>query len=211
MYVFNREGGDGYIVVPNDDKFVPVLAYADKGTFDWGNVPSGMLYWLEMYASEMKSCEDLSSVNNLWKGASSEDVNIEPLLTCKWGQDNPYNRFCPLYWRMVRVHRRCIRQQVVLQLRWPKSCIITNGGQCSWETFDWDSMLPEYVYDDYTDTQADAVALLMSTIGKAVSMDYGWGSSSANSHNALKAFLKISRMIVGHCVCFRVIMFLCVM
>lgn len=191
MYVFNREGGDGYIVVPNDDKFVPVLAYADKGTFDWGNVPSGMLYWLEMYASEMKSCEDLSSVNNLWKGASSEDVNIEPLLTCKWGQDNPYNRFCPLYWPdgagapPMHSPTGCVATamaQIMYYHKWP--------GNALGETFDWDSMLPEYVYDDYTDTQADAVALLMSTIGKAVSMDYGWGSSSANSHNALKAFFE---------------------
>lgn len=47
------------------------------------------------------------------------------------------------------------------------------AGELKGQKYDWDNMLPTYTNNNYTQTQADAVAKLMLHCGKAVEMDYG--------------------------------------
>lgn len=49
----------------------------------------------------------------------------------------------------------------------------TVAGELKGQKYDWDNMLPTYTNNNYTQTQADAVAKLMLHCGKAVEMDYG--------------------------------------
>ncbi|MDR1810273.1 MAG: Spi family protease inhibitor [Prevotella sp.] len=39
FYVFNRKDSAGFVIISADNRVVPVLGYADSGTFDPANIP----------------------------------------------------------------------------------------------------------------------------------------------------------------------------
>ena len=51
-YVFNREGGQGYVIVSGDDMTDPVLAYSNHGSFDLNQAPEALKIMLERYQQE---------------------------------------------------------------------------------------------------------------------------------------------------------------
>ena len=128
--------------------------------------------------------------------------SVGPLLgDIKWNQSNPYNRMCPTYesnGNQYHFVTGCVATaiaQVMMYHRWPEQ----GRGSRSYEwndqtlsadfsqsTYRWDLMLPTYTTDwntganNYTDEQADAVALLMHDVGVAMGMYYDYGGSSAS-------------------------------
>ena len=114
--------------------------------------------------------------------AKAPRTPIEPLLETKYNQGEPYNNQCPVIkytdgttWGQAVTG--CVATAMAQMMRYWKypaagqgshsyTCN-PSGGQSFVEsmdfstvTFDWDNMLPVYTYGNYTDTQADAVALL---------------------------------------------------
>lgn len=53
FYLFNTASGDGYVIVSNDDRTVPVLGFGDQGNIDPDNMPENMKAWLQGYADEI--------------------------------------------------------------------------------------------------------------------------------------------------------------
>ncbi|MBQ5509032.1 MAG: Spi family protease inhibitor, partial [Muribaculaceae bacterium] len=93
-FVFNNGSNNGYIIVAGDDRAVPVLGYSDEGSFDPSSMPDGLRYMLEVYASEMEYLR--SNPNALAAEPSlARNPEVKPLLTCNWGQTDPFNRQCP--------------------------------------------------------------------------------------------------------------------
>lgn len=179
VYVFNHGDDGGYIVVSGDDEFTPVLAYADSGSFDWSDIPTGMKYMLEMYEAEISAYREtiLQISDN-----DSEFIDIEPLVNMKWSQKEPYNLKTPMVRNNLGSWNHALTgcvatamAQVMQYHRWPE------------KEFDWKNMLPEYIEGAYTETQADAVATLMLACGEAVDTDYDLGSY-ANSDDLTKVF-----------------------
>lgn len=102
---------DGFVIVPADDIFEPIKAWAKKGRFqrDDDNMMS-----LEMLVSRdlkkqrkvakitrcptvsHKSWELILNLTTTKPVASSEAKVIGPLLTTQWGQGYPYNIYCPI-------------------------------------------------------------------------------------------------------------------
>lgn len=183
IYIFNKKDNQGYLILPADDNITPILGYSDTGTFDLNNIPENMAYWLSIYDKEIDihTTYTQPTVNTM---NTAGNIEIKPLLTCEWGQDDPFNRKCPLYNDFtigstpVRSPTGCVATamaQVMYYHRHPAKA----NDRFSDITFDWDNMLDRYTDSNFNETQANAVALLMNTCGQAVDMRYGKYESAA--------------------------------
>ena len=101
-YVFNRDGGQGYVIVSGDDTTDPVLAYSYSGSFDMNLAPEPLKNMLKAY---QKSMEWLRS-NPQKAQAPSIRMNpegVKPMFLNDfgegphWHQFAPYNEYYPTY------------------------------------------------------------------------------------------------------------------
>ena len=128
--------------------------------------------------------------------AKSLPDSVAPLLdSIKWGQGAPFNLMCPTYESEGSTYHYvagCVATavaQVMMYHRWPAqgrgsdSYMWYEGNKTlsadfSQSTYLWDQMLPSY-NNGYTETQADAVALLIRDVGVAMHMEYTSTGSGA--------------------------------
>ena len=102
-YVFNADGGNGYVIVSGDDRTPEILGYVDKGSFDPDNIPENMKSWLQLYADQIKFLADNNitvNKNAVRARARSQATrrSVPELLTTRWNQGQPYNITCPDYY-----------------------------------------------------------------------------------------------------------------
>ena len=194
-YVFNVGGDNGYVIASGDDCAYPVLGYSDLGSFDADNIPEGMKNMLDFYAEQIRS---FSKSSNAAKAKSSTtDPAVEPMLTTKWGQDEPYNDNCPIdittnersvtgcvataMAQVMYYHRKHSTTKVMKDI--PRYSIFEKNEMevasiPKGSPIDWDNMLDSY--NRYsTKVQKQAVANLMLYCGTSVKMHYGSSSSGA--------------------------------
>ncbi|MGN1263936.1 MAG: C10 family peptidase [Prevotella sp.] len=192
-YVFNADGGEGYVIVSGDDRTIPVLAYSTVGSFRADDMPDNMKAWLQYYADCMAALDADDAAND---DAGDDDgaepqpelraAAVPPLITTTWDQATPYWNLCPTY-NNVNCYTGCVATamaQVMYHHRHPAAVTATIPSYTTKNlklsvdsipagaTIDWDLMLADY-RDTYTDSQATAVAQLMKYCGVSVSMDYG--------------------------------------
>lgn len=204
LYVFNSETADGgFVVVSAEDNARTILGYADSGHFTEAEMPANMRFWLHMYADEIaRAALTPASV------AQTEDDTtypaVSPLLgTTAWGQDEPYNNLCPTKdgvqcvtgcvatatSQIMYYHRYPAKGTGAHSYTWNNQTLSANFGNT---TYDWTNMLPVYSGTNYSTTQANAVATLMSHVGIACNMGYDTnanGGSGAVSNSALQALI----------------------
>ena len=102
-YVFNAEGGNGYVIVSGDDRTPEILGYVDEGTFDEDNIPENMKSWLQLYVDQIKYLADNNITVNknairARARAQATRHSVPELLTTRWNQGRPYNLTCPDYY-----------------------------------------------------------------------------------------------------------------
>lgn len=197
FYVFNDEGGRGFVIVSGDDRTQPILGYADSGWLDADSLPDNLRSWLDGYAEQM------ALLDNGWTArsamaAAEEKPAIAPLITTTWNQNLPYNLMTPTYTDGSGNERHyvtgCVATalaQVMNYHQWPLNCPAIPAYTTHWQkiamtelpptTFKWNLMKDSYTSQE-TGNSADAVAELMRYVGQANSMDYNQGGSSASIH-----------------------------
>lgn len=102
-YVFNAEGGNGYVIISGDDRTPEILGYVENGSFDEENIPENMKSWLQLYADQIKFLidNDITVDKRVVKAramARSTRHSIPVLLKSRWDQGKPYNITCPNYY-----------------------------------------------------------------------------------------------------------------
>ena len=206
FYIYDT--GNSFVIVAGDDRVQGVLAWGDA-SIDMDNIPCGLQYLLDLYQGEVDylfehptlTVEDLYPT--LLAAVPSRNGDVEPLLTELWYQCEPYNNYCPEYnGQLCATGCACTSLSMVFH-HWQYSNLTTPvPGYTTQElglmleelpatTFDWENMLDRYVPGDYTDEQADAVALLMRYVGQSECMDYtpdGSGASSTSIMNTIDRF-----------------------
>ena len=211
FYVFNAAEQGGFVIVSADDRTIPVLGYADKGSLEMDKLPENVRYWLEGYAREIKALG--ADVQASTKSRRSIGTPIAPLLTSQWDQNAPYNLQCPMDGasRSVTGCVATAMAQLMYYHKYPNFTVKAIGSyktdskriivpSLPGTTFKWSAMRNEYKATD-TDAGADAVAELMRYCGQAVEMDYTAGESGASvsashftqSFNYSKAAKDVSR------------------
>jgi len=198
---------NGFVIVPNDDVFPPVIGYSREAFSS--DMPSGLNWYLDAAEESMK--EILASDVRYKTIAPPSDFpeSLDPFLTSTWDQGNPYNKLCPggngtssrLY------PTGCVATalaQIMYYHKYPEvgigdhqysfkpqsgvgKIIYANFGETH---YDWDNMIDDYS-KGYTDEQANAVATLMLHCGVAVEMGYtpsGSGSYGQEACLGIKKF-----------------------
>lgn len=201
FYVFNRPDGDGWVIVAGDNGASPtILAYSDKGSFDYNKSPDATKTILTGYT---KSIQDLRqsgiSESIPSKAPKRAAIIVAPLLKTSWNQNTPYNNQCPTADEGGgRCPTGCVATaiaQIMNYWQWPKQGYgkhtNTDNNETrdfSQSTYDWDNMLDSY--SDNTEVQANAVAQLMADVGCAMNMMYRSSESSTWSIDAAQALLR---------------------
>lgn len=204
FYVFERNGLGGYIIASADDRLRPVLAVVDSGSFNSDSIPEPMRCWIDGFTEEARAIA-VSPVLPRSRGAGSDLADlydswspVNPLLTTKWSQTEPYSNDCPMI-NGKRCVTGCIATalaQIIHHNRYFKgygSHTYTLPGinrrltyMYENHIFDWDNMIDDY--DDPTVTptpeQKAAVADLMYACGVLCDMNYGTDTSGSVLHVA---------------------------
>jgi uncharacterized repeat protein (TIGR02543 family) len=218
LYVFQNDQNKGFVLVSGDDVFKPIIGYSQNGTYDSLNMPPNFAWYLENIQKEMafaldNELEQTAQVAQEWAmlAADGSYTTGEYLLTTKWSQSEPYYNQTPTIGNQ-RTVTGCVATAMAQIMKYhehpsgaltgiipaytTKKLSIPSVNLAS-ITFDWDNMINSYnSYPSYTPAQANAVATLMSVVGKSVKMDYGTsaeggsGAYSTNVATALKTYFR---------------------
>lgn len=206
LYAFNqstRQGG--WMIVPADDRAVPLLAVSDHGTLEPDSFPPAMQALLQQYQNEIKWARNRRAPanNNYPPGfGRPHREDIAPLCSSRWNQGAPYNLYTPKKNNIAHTMTGCVATamaQVMYFHRWPlvgqgsnefttPKLNMTVSMDFSQVPFDWANMQDTYVAADTTNVHGQAVATLMNACGHSVNMEWNTGSSAAVTANIAKAF-----------------------
>ena len=209
-YVFNAPNSRGYVIVSGDDRTPEVLGYAYKGSFDEAKLPQHVKAFLQTYADEIQYLDDagIAEMQRAPRRAGEADYEaIEPLVSSRWDQDAPYNDLCP-----NGCPTGCAATstaQVMYHHKWPAA---TTAEIPSYRTdtrnyyqaavpagteFNWDAMLDTYKRTSSSESR-QAVAELMSYVGRSIKMDYDFFGSGAYSSDMSPALSEYFDYQVTH-------------
>ena len=200
FYIFTPENGTGFVIISGDDELTPIVGYST--TAKAGEMPPALrdlLNVYDMYVDDVRN----GIVEPAQTVSTSQGSNIAPMLTTTWDQGTPYNKMCPMIGGSY-APTGCTATalaQIMKFHNWPeipsKSFTWENNVTGETETvntsshkYDWKNMLDSYK-GGYTDTEAKAVALLMSDVGKAMNSSYALSGTGATSYAAIQVLVNI--------------------
>ncbi len=205
IYILNTNGG--FVIVSADDVAKPILGYSQQGVFNPENIPANAKSWLRNYCYEIQyaidnnietSEENREAWNNLRNGAGltpRSTRTVSQLLTTYWNQRPYYNALCPYDEEEGELSvTGCVATamaQLMKYWNWPLHGTGSHSytsedhpeyGTMSADfentTYDWDNM-PNYLSEESSSTEINAVATLMYHCGVSVEMMYSAMGSGA--------------------------------
>lgn len=234
IYILNTNGG--FVIVSADDVAKPILGYSQQGVFNPENIPTNAKSWLRNYCYEIQyaidnnietSEENREAWNNLRNGAGltpRSTRTVSQLLTTYWNQRPYYNALCPYDEEEGELSvTGCVATamaQLMKYWNWPLHGTGSHSytsedhpeyGTMSADfentTYDWDNM-PNYLSEESSSTEINAVATLMYHCGVSVEMMYSAMGSGAYTitydgqldfctENALRDFFGYSNDLHG--------------
>ena len=101
-YVFNRDGGQGYVIVSGDDMMEPVLGYSEVGSFDFNKAPEYLKYLLEEFQNSLEWMRKNPRIQETPSLRYNPDGKKPMFLNDygegpHWHQFAPYNNYYPSY------------------------------------------------------------------------------------------------------------------
>lgn len=194
-YVFGKVNGQGFVIISGEDRLPDVFGYSKERNFSSDdNMPPALINLLELY-SEYVEAVRLNAVEAVTPQtrAMSSSIEVMPLLTSKWGQDEPYNRLCP-----ESTVTGCVAtalSQIMMYYKWPDTgngyaSTIYNSQSISVDlsksVYNWSAMKDTKEENVADEAAAESVAKLCYDCGLALKMSYG-STSGAFDYNAVKA------------------------
>ena len=188
--VYNVYGSDqaGFVVVSKDDTRKEVLGYSDS-KFDASQMPCGLKWWLE-------AADAVASGVSSPKGAPASYTVVDPLLSTKWDQGDPYNFLVPQI-NGTHAPTGCVATamaQIMYFYKYPSAGTGTgyyqigdNEGRVTEpvaNTYEWDQMLDSYKGVALTDEIRTPIGKLMKDAGLASHMHYMLEGSGTHTQYA---------------------------
>ena len=205
---------DGWVLVSADDRMTPVIGYNLDDSFPVKEKQeSNLKSWMQYFTDQVNFIEEnqimqSKSIEAEWKKYSTdfsestlrseERGSVDPLLTCKWNQNSPYNVLCPEddAGPGNHVYVGCVAtamSQIMYYWRYPISgtgshsyylypygTITANFGNA---TYEWDAMQDEIVPSNPWEIGEIGFHAAVS-----VNMDFGPDGSGASSWDVPYAF-----------------------
>lgn len=214
LYIADINGGEGFVIVAGDDCVRPILAYSFDSPFPLELNPE-LRYWLNGYEEQIADAvkadyqpfqQVVAEWSNLLKETApivaTDIADVPAMLTTRWDQGNPYNKFCP--YDSVRNGRAvvgCVATAMAQIMKFWNYPAYGEGsltyqpttGQPRYDTifplqsvdfsnttYLWEFMPDELGYGTFS-YQRDAVAIISYHCGVAVEMMYGLSANGGSS------------------------------
>jgi hypothetical protein len=208
-FVFDMGEGEGFVVVSGNDAAVPVLGYADSGSYDPENLPPAFEAYLSELEGQLKSIPMDAPPAVGWDGLlTASAAGYDPgsyLVKTTWNQEAPYWQETPLYTysdgSTAHTYTGCLTTawaQIAKYWEYPAQ---GTGVLPAYTTTSYGLSVPGIPLDvayDYagmantyaSSTPASEVALLMYHLGAAFQMNYGPQSSGSTTLKAALAMIE---------------------
>lgn len=201
LYIVNMADSAGFAIATADDRLPPILALADEGNYTFNRndtVTSGFHLFMQ---AALNYCARQKELAQTRKNAPIErEIDPEapkppvrtpkfevmkPLLHCKWGQDDPYNKYCSGNLTGCVITAAA---QIMSFLETPnklKSDPVFNEGEVIY--LKW-KLINEEARTDPEPISAetkDQIAYLMNHLGRMFRADYGKDATSTDTETAV--------------------------
>lgn len=210
FYVFNLNDNQGWVLVADDDRSIPILGYSKSGEFVTENLSSNIEDWLTGISSEIQYIIDNDIVadektTSLWKelfsGVSTEFINrdekvVNPLVQTRWNQAPYYNDHCPYDNQYgERTVTGCVATamaQVLKYWNYPE----VGSGSHSYSTSSYGTLYANFGGTQYAwnnmpnrvTSPNNAVATLMYHCGVSVDMSYGVAETGGSGAYVISSY-----------------------
>ena len=189
-YIFTNPNDKKFVIISGESKLNEVVGYGDKMTENPNDQPPYFKLFLKEYERVVKEVRSKVPTTTPQRPIKRK---VEPLLTCKWSQYDPFNKYTPLS-NGQHTPTGCVATataQVMFYNKWPKNrpqdYIASTGDDAKKSaTYWWDEM-KNTTNEMRTEHSRQAVGVLMSDIGKAVNMRYYYRGSDSNLQYACNA------------------------
>lgn len=189
-YIFTNPNDKKFVIISGESKLNELVGYGDKMTENPNDQPPYFKLFLKEYERVVKEVRSKAPTTTPQRPIKRK---VEPLLTCKWSQYDPFNKYTPLS-NGQHTPTGCVATataQVMFYNKWPKNrpqdYIASTGDDAKKSaTYWWDEM-KNTTNEMRTEHSRQAVGVLMSDIGKAVNMRYYYRGSDSNLQYACNA------------------------
>ena len=189
-YIFTNPNDKKFVIISGESKLNEVVGYGDKIIENPNDQPPYFKLFLKEYERVVKEVRAKATTTTPQRPIKRK---VEPLLTCKWSQYDPFNKYTPLS-NGQHTPTGCVATataQVMFYNKWPKNrpteYIASTGDEArKSSTYWWDEM-KNTTNDMRTEHSRQAVGVLMYDIGKAVHMRYYIKGSDSNLQRACNA------------------------
>ena len=203
LYIFSTD--NSFVVMPADDRAMPILGYSLTGKFAIGDMPDNLRMWLQSYDEQIQqlinnNSEPSGEIARQWRDLANRASQLEgqrtvvnPMITTTWDQGYPYNYCCPSAsgGNGGHVYTGCVATAMAQIIKFHNAPVhgigshsythSTYGPQTAdfnSTTYSWSNM-PNSINSNSPQSQINAVATLMYHCGVSVDMNYGVSSSGA--------------------------------
>lgn len=210
FYIFNLNDNQGWVLVADDDRSIPILGYSKSGEFVTENLSANIEAWLTGISSEIQYIIDNDIVadeksTSLWKelfsGVSTEFINrdekvVNPLVQTRWNQAPYYNDHCPYDNQYgERTVTGCVATamaQVLKYWNYPE----VGSGSHSYSTSSYGTLYANFGGTQYAwnnmpnrvTSPNNAVATLMYHCGVSVDMSYGVAETGGSGAYVISSY-----------------------
>lgn len=189
-YIFTNPNDKKFVIISGESKLNEVVGYGDKMIENPNDQPPYFKLFLKEYERVVKEVRAKATTTTPQRPIKRK---VEPLLSCKWSQYDPFNKYTPLS-NGQHTPTGCVATataQVMFYNKWPKNrpteYIASTGDEArKSSTYWWDEM-KNTTNEMRTEQSRQAVGVLMYDIGKAVHMRYYIKGSDSNLQRACNA------------------------
>ena len=204
-YVFNV-GENGFVIIAGDDAHRPVIGYSMESSFDAGNIPPALAYYLDGVAECILLLHNANAKPDVaaeWASVLSHGRLISRnggrgtgyFCQTKWNQDYPYNYCCPEDPAGSGGHAivGCLATAMSQLMRFWAYPTQGIGSHCYYHsdygqicadfgntTYDWDNM-PNVLNSNSSEAEKLATGTLCFHCGVTIDMGYGPDGSGGAS------------------------------
>lgn len=189
-YIFTNPNNKKFVIISGESKLNELVGYGDKMTENPNDQPPYFKLFLKEYERVVKEVRAKATATNPQHPIKRK---VEPLLTCKWSQYDPFNKYTPLS-DGQHTPTGCVATataQVMFYNKWPKNrpteYIASTGDEARKSSTYWWEDMKNTTNEMRTEQSRQAVGVLMYDIGKAVHMRYYIKGSDSNLQRACNA------------------------
>ena len=191
QYVIYSDEVGGFVIVSKRDDVRAVLGRS-LAKYDASNIPDGLQWWLKATSAALRSGATTSDDADILK----VNETIDNFVAAEWGQDAPYNLYCPKDNNDKRCVTGCVATAMAMAMNyfkypdagtgmgWYSVTTEVEGAKPDIDTIYNVPIDGQYKWDNMKDTYAQNalakdLATLMYDCGKSIGMEYSENLSLA--------------------------------